>query len=195
MLRDIPSPSFLRKILKYDSETGLLFWKERTVETMPTEGERDADWMLRSWNSRHAGNEAGWYGDSGYKMVTIHGRDIYFHRVAFAIATGEWPSGEIDHINRVKDDNRIDNLRVVTRQENMKNFPERVGKSGVSGIQVQNGGKFCVRIKDRDGVRRFWSFDKIEDATAKRDQARKEFGYHKNHGRAICRETEGEEVS
>ena len=51
----------------------------------------------------------------------IFRRQYKAHRLAWFYVHGEWPDGEIDHINWVKNDNRICNLRVVTHSENMQN--------------------------------------------------------------------------
>ena len=53
----------------------------------------------------------------------MFGKLIYAHRAAWAIHFGEWPKGEIDHINGDASDNRIINLRVVNRTENWVIIP------------------------------------------------------------------------
>jgi len=62
----------------------------------------------------------------GYLTTCIHldGRycHIRLHRLAWALYHGEWPTGEIDHINRDRADNRIENLRIATRTEQSRNI-------------------------------------------------------------------------
>lgn len=68
-----------------------------------------------------AGAEAGSVDDLGYRYVGICYRRFAAHRVAWLLATGNWPDGEIDHINGDPGDNRLANLRVVDRVTNMQN--------------------------------------------------------------------------
>ena len=71
----------------------------------------------------------------GYILVGFMYKKYRAHRVAWAIHHGSWPDGEIDHINGVRDDNRIENLRCVSRHENKKNtaIPSH-NTSGVVGV-------------------------------------------------------------
>lgn len=78
-------------------------------------------------NGRVAGCDKG----NGYWRVTFKGKTYAAHRLAWAIYYGEWPDGEIDHINRVRGDNRIGNLRIVSREQNMRN------RSGVAGVAIE----------------------------------------------------------
>ena len=57
----------------------------------------------------------------GYRQMKIGGKMYLEHRVVWFAVHGEWPDGEIDHINRVRDDNRVENLRVTNRSHNMSN--------------------------------------------------------------------------
>lgn len=57
----------------------------------------------------------------GYIVFRVNSKLYYAHRVAWFLCYGEIPSGVVDHINRVKSDNRLVNLRVVTQSENCQN--------------------------------------------------------------------------
>lgn len=57
----------------------------------------------------------------GYQKISIDRKTYFAHRVAWLWVYGEWPNGQIDHINRNKSDNRIENLRVVSQSENAQN--------------------------------------------------------------------------
>ncbi len=118
----------------------------------------------------------------GYLRVKINNVLFRVHRVIWLIAYGEWPKGQIDHINGIRDDNRIENLRDVTVQGNQRNQHIRTdNSSGVPGVRLENG-KWRVRIKI-DGkyisVGRFQDFD---SAVAARKDAEAIYGFHPNHG-------------
>lgn len=124
--RPLPSPDELRKMLRYDPDTGKLFWLRRGPESFGNGG----DGLANYWNNKFCGKEA-LTADCGhgYKKGAVKGKNYYAHRVALAIHNGEWPNGEVDHINMNKSDNRLVNLRIVTRAQNSANKPKMVGKS------------------------------------------------------------------
>lgn len=93
----------LRELLDYDQKTGKFTWRVSRARTAK------------------AGSEAGTGGGEDYVRIMISGKMYKAHRLAWLYVHGSWPSGQIDHINGVRDDNRIDNLRDVTRSENMQN--------------------------------------------------------------------------
>lgn len=81
------------------------------------------------------GTKAGWTDSSGYLHIALFSRPWKAHRLSWAIHYGVWPDGDVDHINRNKSDNRICNLRIATRQQNMFNMsPTKRSKLGLKGI-------------------------------------------------------------
>ena len=72
----------------------------------------------------------------GYVVVFFQGKIYKAHRLIWAILHGAFPSGQIDHINGVRHDNRTKNLRVVTQLQNAQNKPNRfkTNKSGYRGV-------------------------------------------------------------
>jgi hypothetical protein len=75
---------------------------------------------VEHWNRRFAGKRLSVRVRDGYKRVKILQRDIYLHRVVWALHNGEWPKHSIDHINSDPSDNRIENLRDIPLSENIR---------------------------------------------------------------------------
>lgn len=119
MSKTILTHSEVSELLEYAPETGALTWKPRVKG--------------RGWNRAQGG--ATHVSDQGYITLNIKGRVYRGHRLAWLLYYGEWPDGNIDHINRVRSDNRISNLRVVEQAENMQNTNVyRTNKSGHKGV-------------------------------------------------------------
>lgn len=68
-----------------------------------------------------AGCVAGWIDTKGYRRIKVDGRKYAAHRLVWLYCYGRWPSNQIDHINGIRDDNRLSNLRDATQFENMQN--------------------------------------------------------------------------
>lgn len=98
-------------------------------------------------NSRYpVGGVAGSRRKDGYVVIQLGKKKYKAHRLAWLYMTGEWPKQDLDHINRVKHDNRIKNLRDIAHQENMANM----AKSENVGIYKHgNKWKACVRINNK----------------------------------------------
>lgn len=95
------------------------------------------------------GKVAGTRSERGYVLVRVNYIQYRAHRLAWLHVTGEWPSGEVDHINGRRDDNRWLNLRVVTRMENAHNQRRahaRNKSGGFLGV-VASRGKWRARIR------------------------------------------------
>lgn len=67
------------------------------------------------------GRVAGYITGYGYRLLSVKKVRIYAHRLIWCLMTGAWPEYEIDHVNQDKADNRWENLRPATRQENARN--------------------------------------------------------------------------
>ena len=94
----------------------------------------------------HAGFVSGCHsvGRNGYVrvIISVDNREYRAHRLAWLYVYGEWPSDEIDHINGVSTDNRIENLRLATRPQNSHNSRKpKTNKSGFKGVSWHAIGK------------------------------------------------------
>ncbi len=77
---------------------------------------------MKWWNVRFAETEAlHTLSPRGYLTGKIFGVSYFAHRIIWVMSHGRWPVAEIDHINHVKTDNRLSNLREATRSQNMVN--------------------------------------------------------------------------
>lgn len=117
----------------------------------------------------------------GYVVIGHGGKTYRAHHVVWLMFRGEIPQGaEIDHINGNRADNRIENLRVVSKPENARNRKLPVNNSsGEIGVQRRSSGHYQVRV----GARHIGTFKTIEEAAAARRSAAAALGYHPNHGR------------
>ena len=109
--------AILKEELHYDPETGVFVWRKNRKGLIGP------------------GSIAGGVSGEGYRRIMVRGTRYAEHRLAWLYVYGDWPSGEIDHINRKKDDNRIANLRDVTRSQNQQNASlQRNNTSGFRGV-------------------------------------------------------------
>lgn len=176
------SLEFLRLLLEYDPATGLFTWKHRPTSMFSDPAH------AKTWNARYAGKAAGNIGTNGYVEIQIRtgtdGRGRYYaHRLAWLFVHGVVPDGQIDHVNGLRSDNRIANLRDVSLQENRMNQRLRKtntsGEVGVSWCAKNN--KWHVRVA-RKHIGYFSNFDRAVQA---RDRAYGSAGFHPNHGSII----------
>lgn len=170
-MADLPSPQYLQECLQYDPETGHLFWRHNPG-------------FLPMVNARLAGRRAlASPNRGGYLRGSFKERTVSAHRVIWAMIHGEWPVGQIDHINHDRTDNRIGNLRAVSCKENQRNrMMTSLNTSGRIGITWH---KKCKKWQVTIGQKYVGVFGCFQEATAARAEAERDNGYHVNHGRAV----------
>lgn len=157
------------RLFTYDRETGVLYWRNRNRTT-----------------TRHkyvAGSYRG--AKDGYMQVRIKGKKHLEHRIIMILCFGHIPeNAEIDHINHVRNDNRLFNLRFVTRPENSKNKSvSSKNTSGVTGVYFYKRlQKYIARIRVNRKAIHLGTFDTLEEAAAARAEANLKFNFHNNHG-------------
>ena len=180
------SPKLVREL--FDYKDGQLFFRERPREHFLT------DRGFNVWKARYARRhliEAGYHNDGGYRAVEVSmkgkAHSYLSHRLVWAWHYGKWPNGEIDHIDHDTSNNRIENLRDVTHEENMKNKRKRkTNTSGVTGVVWnKNNAKWNAFICVSSRRKHLGLFESFEDAVAARKEAEKLYGYHKNHGKEV----------
>ncbi len=147
--KELPSPEVLRQLLRYEPETGKLYWRERPAAFFKGEANVSPQSAANRWNGRYAHRESATTSHKGYPQVRIQWAGFSAHSVIWAMHYGEWPSLHIDHINGQRDDNRIVNLRLATRSQNNQNVRSQRGSSSrFKGVAWDKSrGKWTVGIK------------------------------------------------
>jgi len=119
----------------------------------------------------------------GYRLIQINGRKYYASRLVWLWHYGEEPDGLIDHINHRRDDNSIDNLRVVDASANAKNrtrHPKQQIHPGV--FWYEKTGKWHVSIGHKGRQIHLGYFKDLDQALSMRLCAESHYDYHTNHG-------------
>jgi hypothetical protein len=138
----------LRELISYNPDTGVLVWIKNPA-----------------LHHRKVGCRCGAMTREGYVRLAIGGQYLMAHRVAWAIHFGAWPSGMLDHVNQIKSDNRISNLRLATASQNVANRGARQDNShGAKGVTRLPRGKWQAQIKLGGKNRYLGSFELKHDA-------------------------------
>ena len=161
----------LKELLHYDSDTGIFIWLAPTNRSMSV------------------GTVAGTVRQDGYVRISVDGRRHFAHRLAWLYVHGEFPSHCIDHIDRVRANNRISNIRLATRAENQKNRNIQTNNtSGYKGVcWHKKAGKWIVFATLNGKQKYIGLFDAAEMAS----EAYQAFA-SQNHGEFYLRTTGGQ---
>ena len=110
--------------------------------------------------------------NNGYNYITVNGRIMASHRIAWFIYYDELPN-VIDHIDRDRSNNKISNLRDCTQRENSKNSVKYKGVSGIKYVtRCKRDSKWMVMIRGSDGKKKF--FGRFHDVNKAEEVAKKE---------------------
>lgn len=171
------SQDVLINLLSYNPDTGLFTWKMRDRLWFKSDHE------FGRWNTRYAGRPALTAKIDGYPMGPILKKPYKAHRVAFCMSYGYWPE-YVDHINGVRDDNRISNLRSATKIENGRNQKKSTkNTSGVTGVYWwEKGGTWRAQIGIAGEKVYLGSFETKVEAIAARKSAEILHNFSRRHG-------------
>ncbi len=113
----------VKELFHYDPETGDLVWR------------------VDRGTNKVAGKIAGYLGNHGYLRIRIDGKAYSAHRIIWLYGYGAWPINDIDHVNGLRHDNRICNLREATKAQNSQNQrkPQAHNTSGYLGVTSCRG--------------------------------------------------------
>lgn len=166
---ELISHSELVDTLSYDPETGIFRWKKRNSN------------RIKIGSVTGSEKKFGSKGGRGYLKIRINSTDYLAHRLAWFYVNGVWPKEEIDHVNRIRKDNRIENLREVTGAQNRHNFlgfGKRRKYSKYKGVTLYryNSRKYWKADIHCNGVRRSLGyFSEEEEAARAYDAAAKQY--------------------
>lgn len=148
----------LKTLFSYDPYTGVIRWIAK------------GKGMIKK-------KAAGTLLHSGYLGICIGPKRWQAHRIAWALHHGAWPKDQIDHINGIKTDNRICNLREATNSQNGKNLGlSKANKSGVKGVSFENyTQRWKASIKVENKTISLGRFNSIEDAAKARQLAEQHY--------------------
>lgn len=138
----------LKQVLRYEPEKGIFIWIKA-----PKNHPRMQEYL--------AGGIA-----SGYVMIKIDGHKYKAHRLAWLYMHGQWPSGDLDHINGCPLDNRLENLRIATNPQNQANRLRDRDKDTPKGVRRLPSGKFQARITVSKKQILLGTFDSSDEAQA-----------------------------
>lgn len=142
----------LKELLEYDPDTG---WFTRRVQV----------------NNRCAGIIAGSINEDGYVSIGIDNKRYLAHRLAWLYIYGKWPDYDIDHRDKDKSNNSINNLRLAIEGINNYNRDAQINNIlGVKGVK-QHGNKYIARRTIRGNTIYLGIFNTIEEATKAYDEA------------------------
>lgn len=171
------TPDYLRLRLRYEPATGKLFWLPAGREHFKLHR------TFLAWNTRFAGEEAGSVLPNGYLYINIKKRVMLVHRVIWAMLYDYWPMN-VDHIDHVRINNKLDNLREVSTMVNGQNITipsdNTSGRIGVYWNRQRN--TWVAKIKAGGKKMHLGSFKNKDAAIASRAAAEIRFGFHPNHG-------------
>ena len=169
---------YAEECFRIDAECGALVWNVRP------EHHFHSIKYCKGWNARHANRRAGTSCKHGYIAVSINKKFYLAHRLVWLMESGAWPEHEIDHVNGIRSDNRISNLRECTRQENCRNTGMRSdNKSGHCGVWWDaRRGRWQAYIKSGPKRVSLGRFDSFEEAATARKQAEEERMFSDRHG-------------
>ena len=146
----------VQKLFHYDAESGMLLWRNGNGRN------------VKPWQEVKAKNGHGYY------TVKIYGKSYLAHRLAWLYVHGSFPNKYIDHKNKIRNDNRLCNLRDVNTTDNAQNISlpnhNTSGHIGVSWIKSHNAWTVYIKV----------------------NQKNKWLGYYKNLDDAVTARKEGE---
>lgn len=157
----------LKELMTYDPVTGL-FTRIKCTSIRQKEGE-------------FVGVKAK---KGAYLKCSIDYKEYLLHRLVFLYLEGYFPRGQVDHINHDGLDNRLENLRTVSREKNQQNMSRsKSNTSGITGVSYDKSRNKWVAQILANGVYKSKRFTTKFGAIRQRIKWNKEHNFHDNHGK------------
>jgi hypothetical protein len=156
--KPLPPLEIVESYIDYNPETGIGVWKRKTTPNTPIK----------------IGSKVGYTKNNGYVYIKFFGKEYAAHRLFWLLYYKQDPGSKfIDHMDLNRSNNKIANLRLVTKSENGLNTSlSSNNKTGAVGVHYCNRTqKFVARIKIHDQPRHLGCFENIEDAIIARQKA------------------------
>ena len=141
----------------------------------------DLIWRRNQGRARK-GQSAGFSDRLGYRCVRLERKVYMVHRIIFAMEKGAFPKGQIDHINGIKSDNRIENLRDVSASQNQRSFstPRKNTTSKFRGVcKRKSNSRFVATLKVKGKKIHIGYFDNENEAAIAWNKKALELGWSK----------------
>jgi hypothetical protein len=151
----------LKELIHYDPDTGVFSWR------------------VDRGHNKTKGMIAGNCNTLGYIDISINDKHYYAHRIAFLYMEGFFPENEVDHINRIRHDNKWRNLKHVSRQCNMRNQSlSKANTSGITGVTWHKGGhKWVSQIMVAQKNKYLGLFKTLKEAAQARWEAEVKYNF------------------
>lgn len=153
----------------FDYSDGFLYWK------------KSVDWRVK------AGDVAGFKHSHGYIAVSVDSKLLLAHRVIWEMLRGAIPEEmEIDHVDKCRTNNSIENLRLVSRIENLRNKGMyKCNTSGVTGVVFnKQRSKWAANIRINGKLKHLGYHVEFEEACKARYSAERLYGFSPTHGKS-----------
>ena len=144
----------------------------------------DLIWGVKRRGTKGFGSVAGCVNSYGYRQIQVDGKAYKAHRLIWLYNYGKFPDNQTDHIDQNRLNNKLNNLRDVTRQENQKNRSKsKRNTSGVTGVNWHKPtGKWMAYGKVDGKQIHLGRFTDKLDAIVARKSFEAKHNFHANHG-------------
>jgi hypothetical protein len=156
--KEVIDQEIVRKLFYYDAESGMLLWRNGNRRN------------VKPWQEAKASNGHGYY------TAKINGKTYLVHRLIWLYVHGSFPHKYLDHKNRIRNDNRLCNLRDVNTTDNAQNISlpshNKSGHIGVSWIKSHNCWTVFVKVNKKNKWLGYYK--NLDDAVAARKAGEKQ---------------------
>jgi hypothetical protein len=151
---------YFDELLNYDKESGKLYWKSKSSP----------------YSRIIVGEEAGCirhYKTNSYRIVVLKNTPYFVHRIIWLLVHKKWPDDQIDHIDGNSLNNKIQNLKSASNQENCRNQRKRLNNTtGHPNIYWHTGKKkYSVSLRFNGKLNHIKDYQTLEEAIIGRDLA------------------------